>query len=286
VPNNFNCELNSICCDFENNKNFVFLQLKSIGKYFGKIRIPLKEHRQSKKWNKQGKLLNSFLIGKYFINLRYEIETPKVKEDGIVVGADQGKNTCLSLSDGQVTTKNKHGHDLNSILLKMKTKKKGSKNFLKCQEHRKNYINWSINQLNLNNIKKINLEKIKNIRKGKSSSRLMSHWTYTLIKDKLLRICEEQKVFVFEQSCVYRSQRCSQCGLVRKSNRNGKTYCCGGCGYVGDADVNASLNHEIDLPSLDDLRVLGYNHEGFYWLESGIYNLNHKELTVPCRKKL
>ena len=285
INDNYKCELNSICCDLKQSKNFLFLQLKSLGKYYGKIRIPLKQHKRSNKWKAQGITLNSFLVSKNYVDIRYEIET-SLKEEGKVVGADQGKNTCLSLSDGQVTKTNKHGYDLNSILDLMSKRVKGSKGFKRCQEHRKNYINWSINQLNFQDIKKINLERLKDVRRGKSNSRLMSHWTYTLIKDKLVRVGEEQKVFVVEQSCVYRSQRCNQCGMVRKSNRIGKLYCCNSCGYVGDADINASLNHEIDLPDVDYLRGKNYNLEGFYWKPSGVYDFCHEEITVPHTIKL
>jgi len=60
----------------------------------------------------------------------------------------------------------------------MSRKKKGSKSFLRTQNHRKNYINWSINQLNMRGIKQLNIEKLRNVRKGKRSSRFLSHWTY------------------------------------------------------------------------------------------------------------
>lgn len=285
LPQETKAELNSICCNLQKKDNFYFLQLSSLGKCFGKIRIPLKIHKQSKKWESKGKILNSFLVSNKFINIRYEIIKEECKKEGKIVGADQGKNTCLSLSDGQITKVNNHGYDLNNILNILTRKKKGSNAFKKAQEHRKNYINWSINQLNLTNIKQVNLEKVRNIRKGKNSSRYMSHWTYTLIKEKLFRFCEEQKVSVKEQNCTYRSQRCNKCGLVREDNRQGKIYCCNICGYVGDADVNASINHEIDLPDVSHLRHKGYNEIGFYWLETGIYDLCGKEFTVPYVNK-
>ena len=38
------------------------------------------------------------------------------------------------------------------------------------------------------------------------------------------------------------SQRCSACGAVDASNRNGKRYECSACGLVMDADHNAALN--------------------------------------------
>lgn len=281
---NFKCEISSICCDLKKDKNFYFLQLRSISKTLGKIRIPLKPHKQSNKWQSKGKTLNSFLISKDYIEIRYEVNN-ELKTTGKTVGADQGKLTCLSLSDNQTTGKNKHDHDLNSIMKALERRKKGSKGFKRAQEHRENYINWSINQLNFKDIKKVNLERVKNIRKGESGSRLMSHWTYTLIKDKLFRLCEEQEVLVKEQSCIYRSQRCSACGLVKRSNRHGKVYICDTCGYVSDADINASKNHEIELPVVFGLLHKGHNVEGFYWLETGIYDLSGKEIAVPCTTK-
>ncbi|NWH06078.1 zinc ribbon domain-containing protein, partial [Desulfobacter latus] len=37
------------------------------------------------------------------------------------------------------------------------------------------------------------------------------------------------------------SQRCSACGVICKSNRQGEIYKCA-CGLFLDADINASLN--------------------------------------------
>ena len=271
------CELNSICCDIKDHH----LQLKSLGKEFGKIRLPFRFHKGSKRWSKKGKLLNSILLSEKGIDLRWEIETPKLKEKGITVGVDQGKINVVSLSNQQ-TKPNKHGHDLNTIQLRLSRKKKGSKGFRKEQEHRKNYVNWSINQLNFDNINKVNVEKIKDIRKGKKVNRIMSHWTYTLINSKLERKCEELGVQVSYSSCSYRSQRCSSCGFVHKLNRKGKIFSCKDCGYCDDSDINAAKNHEIDLPHLDkNLCHLGLsNLLGFYWLESGLFDINGKKRTV------
>ena len=257
IKNNFNCELNSICCDLMKRNGIWFLQLKSIGKNFGKIRIPIKPHRQTLKWLKQGKILNSFLISNNYVNLRFEIKN-ELKKEGKIIGLDQGITSCITLSDGQISVDDNHGWNLSKILSKLCKKKKGSKGFKRIQELRKNYINWSINQLNLSNIRQLNVEKLHDVRRNKKVDKFRSYWTYTLIMDKLKRYCEEQKVFVKEQCCVYRSQRCNVCGLVRKSQRKGKIYKCQ-CGYIGDSDLNASLNHEIELPEVGFIRQLNYN---------------------------
>lgn len=278
-------QINSICSNVKKGKNFYFVELMCTN--FPKIRIPIKPTKVDNKWNNKGKRLNGVLLCNNRIDFCYEMEA-EYKEEGIKLGADQGQLTCLSLSDEQVTKINKDGYDLNIILNILKRKKKGSKGFKRVQEHRKNYINWSINQLNLEGVKEIGLEKIKGIRKGEICSRKRSHWTYTLIKEKVVRFAQENKVCVNEQKSFYRSQRCSCCGLVRKSNRQGKVYVCSGCGYVGDADINAAKNHAIDLPDVSGLwySKQKLNINGFYWLENGIFGLDSKELTVrACANK-
>jgi hypothetical protein len=276
---NLNPELSSKCCDYEKSVGYFngFIQLMSIGESFGKIRIPIKFHRGNRKY-KDWSMKNSFLIGKDFVNIRWSKEIEK-KTVGIEVGGDQGKLTILTLSDRQVTPKtDNHGYSLDSIIDKLSRKKKGSKAFEKAQKHRKNFINWSINQLNFNNIKHIKLEEVININYGKRSSRLMSHWTNTIIRDKIRSHCEVNGVHFTLQSCTYRSQRCSQCGLVRKSNRKGKVYVCS-CGYSDDADFNASCNHEQTLPDIPiKLRKLNLNRKGFYWKETGFYDLTGMSL--------
>ena len=273
---NINAELNSICCDFQETEGDFdgYLRLKSITKTKLEIKIPIKYHKHSRKLSKDREKLNSYLINESTINIRWKKELPQKKTSGIVVGADQGMKDVLTCSDKQTTPKqDTHGHSLESIMRKLASCKKGSKAFKRAQEHRKNFINWSINQLNLSNVKEIRLEKVWNIGYKSKTSRLMQHWTNTLIRDKVESICVESGVQLKHQSSTYRSQRCSGCGVVRKANRKGKIYTCKHCGLQIDADYNASCNHIVDLPEIPyKLRKLQMNRgNGFYWLESGIY---------------
>lgn len=141
------------------------------------------------------------------------------------------------------------------------------KGFKRAQDHRKNYINWSLNQLNFSNIKEVGLEKIRNIRRGKKSNRYLTHWTYTLIKDKLIRLSEDKGFVLIEQENKFMSQRCSACGWTHKSNRKGKTFKCGNCDFKGDSDLNAASNHEVELVELSP--QVWQQHlnrtSGFYW---------------------
>ena len=232
----------------------------------------------------RGTRMTSFLISNNFINVRWSIDKPDLKEIGTTIGADQGFKDILTCSDEQVTPKSdKHGHSLQSILETMCRKKKGSKAFKRCQTHRENYINWSINQLNLANVKEVRFEEIWNIGFKSKQSRILSHWTNTIIRDKVEKTCEEGGVLLTHVSSTYNSQRCNGCGVVRKANRKGKIYTCKRCGHVADADYNACCNIAMDLPEVPyELRKLNLNRgKGFLWLESGFFDLAGGSLESP-----
>lgn len=281
-----NIEVDSKCAKLflKSSRSFDgWINLYSLGET-KKFNIPIKFHKHNKKFLKDDwRIKSSFLLKDNSIDIRYEKEVEK-KEFGEVVGADQGLKDVLVLSDKQVTPKfNKQGKSLESILEKLSRKKKGSKNFKDAQAERTNFINWSINQLDLSRIKCINLEKIVNIRYKNRSSRKLSHWTFTTIRDKVKSLSEISGVHIHEQECTYRSQRCSSCGMVLKSNRKGKDYICKNCGSVFDADYNASCNHEVTLPEIPIwLKNSKLNKVGFFWKENGFFDLEDKALRVPC----
>jgi predicted RNA-binding Zn-ribbon protein involved in translation (DUF1610 family) len=281
---NINPELSSKCCDiqFVDNKFNAFIQLKCIGKSFGNIRIPIQYTCHSLKL--KGNLKNSFLFKNKSIDLRWENEVEK-RNNGIVVGADQGKLDILTLSNNEVTpAEDMHHWTLSKIIDKMARKKKGSKSFKKASDHRTNFINWSINYLNFSNVKEVRLEEIWNINYKKLNvPRKLKHWSNVLIRDKVFSRCETLGVHVVEQSSPYRSQRCSCCGLVRKANRKGKIYTCKSCGFVCDADLNAAINHEQNLPPIPNAlrkQKLNFGH-GFYWKSNGLFLIDGSELRVP-----
>lgn len=264
-----------------------FIKINSIGNK-REIFIPIKATKMSNKWETQGKLKNSIRLNENYIVLFFEIPEPIKKSEGKIVGADQGIITTLSLSDGQITKKNKDNYDLNKICEIISRRKKGSKRFQEAQEHRKNYINWSINQLNFKNIKEIRLEKVQNIRKGKRNNRFMQGWTYVIIKNKLVSLSNTEGFSILEVDNKFRSQRCSKCGYVHKSNRKGKTFICKNtnCSFTADSDMNAASNLEIDLYDINISKVWQdrlNRSSGFYWNIDGIYL--DKEYIVPYTKK-
>lgn len=233
-----------------------------------KINLVVKSHRHNNKLAGLGKEMTSFLVTPSGFNVRYDIKTPKVKS-GIVGAIDQGISYCITMVDEtgkiQQSVPCDHKHTLKSILSKMKRKKKGSNNFSDCQDHRTNYVNWAINQLDLTGIKEIRLESLRDISRGRNVGRFLTSFPYVEIRTKLQKVCALSGVRLVEQSNMYRSQRCSSCGFVRKDNRKGDVFCCKGCGHTEQSDVNAAKNHLANIPEINSHYPLSRT-TGFYWI--------------------
>lgn len=213
----------------------------------------------------QGTLLGGIRLSTDKVTLNFDIPEPTPTSDK-VVGIDIGQKSILAVSTGQSVDADIHGHTFQSICTKMKRKKKGSKAFARCQKHRQNFINWSLNQLDWSNIGQINREDIKNLRLGRRTSRSLGHWTYSDLVTRLDQKAEEHGVRIVKLSPTYTSQRCSACGWVRKNNRKGKKFVCTNCGHTADADHNASLNLSLTLSPLGgNDRRLHKNLKGFFW---------------------
>lgn len=291
--NNVKFEVDGICNDVEatDGKFYGFLRLKSIYQNRKEILLPIENHRHLQKMISNGKRLNSILLSRNSIDLRWELNiTPKTT--GKQLGCDQGIKTLLTPTDSEGNTqilpeKCPHGHNIETIINKLARKQKGSNAFRKADAHRKNHINYMVNQMNLEDVEEVKFEEIINITKGKRVSRKMKHWTNVDIRDAVKSKCEVFGVRFTLISCTYRSQRCSCCGLVRKANRKGKTYTCKSCGYTDDADVNASKNILEILPEIPyALRKLRYNlKSGFYWNSDGWFDVNGGHLQFPLPDK-
>ena len=280
VPQILPCELNSIImsCSLSSTKHyslaFDFQCLFSIAykkqiNFNNKFTILANKHKHFNSLSQKGKQMTSFLVTKNYIQVRFDIPDAPKQTSGLVLGIDQGACTCISCSSTNGTyfasSTCPHGHDLKSIMQKLSRKKKGSNAFKRAQAHRTNYINYCINQLNLQGVQELRLEKIYNLRRGKTTSRYLSHFTYTEIQQKLQDVCLQNGVRFVLQESPYRSQRCSSCGYVHSKNRSSKDFKCLKCGFTADADLNAATNHVVDLPDLDRFVVGNYNKSGFLW---------------------
>jgi putative transposase len=107
------------------------------------------------------------------------------------------------------------------------------------------FINQELKKLNFDNIKELVIEDLKNVKfKSKLSKNIndkLSYWIYSYIIKKLDMLCDENGVLLTKVNPAYTSQKCSNCGVIDKSNRKGEVYQCN-CGLLIDADYNASIN--------------------------------------------
>ena len=280
-----NLELDQRFVDFNfDQKTFTcFVRLKSIKRGLI-INIPLQRTKVFDKW-KSEKLKQCIRLSENHIYLMFDVKEPPQKKEGDIVGCDQGAKDILTFSDKQKVKKYQGRYELSDVMNILSRKKKGSKAFKRAQEFRKNLVNWTINNINFDHIKELRLEKLHQVGKGKRKSRFLSHWTYTLINDKLMRVSEEKGFLITEVPNEFRSQRCSKCGWVRKDNRKGKTFHCTKCEIKFDADENAASNLLFDLFEIPFwVRLNQINRSGFYWMENGLFD-ESQESIVPDTEK-
>lgn len=288
---NLGCELNSIVAGVEGKnsaKTFdLWLDVHSMfkNKRGLKIQLPLKKHSRFLHWEAKGTMLNSVLLKNNSVEIRFKVALPERKTEGTVVAIDQGIKACLTTSDSDLFKPYQNGRwDLDSIIKALSKKKSGSKAFLRFVEFRRNYIGFIVNQLDLSNVKEMKLEEIVNMKFGRNVSRQLKHFSNPLVRDALIKACEEQGVLFTHVPNEFNSQRCNKCGWTQKSNRNSKVFKCKHCHHVADADENATQNIKIrdQLFPLDKkFRFLKLNREGFFWNSKGIFNKNMEEITVP-----
>ena len=82
-----------------------------------------------------------------------------------------------------------------------------------------------------------------------------------------MTLCEDCGASLLLQTNAYRSQHCSSCGFVHKLNRKKgtKQFICLNCGNTIDADLNAALNHSLNLEPKKFGNIDNLNGE--IWLE-------------------
>jgi IS605 OrfB family transposase len=225
----------------------IWITLTSIGNKI-KLILPSKKHQHFHKFDKW-ELQKSIRVrknndGKYFVDVYFKKEE-KVKEtEGDVIGLDIGYKKLITCSDGKF-----YGENVDEIYNKISRKKQGSKAFKRALTERDNKTNKIVNQIQIEtrNIKEIVVEDLKNLKRGtkghlrKSFVNKLQRWSYVNVLRKLSCMAEELGFVLTKINPAYTSQKCSKCGVICKTNRQGESYKCA-CGLEMDADLNAAIN--------------------------------------------
>ena len=261
--------------------DFVTWNKRGTERYPAHLVIPGKHtshHRELVEFG--GRRMSSVELHEEYIAVRYEFKQ-ELKEEGSIEGADPGVNKVVTLSDAQVTPTCIHGHTLKSINEKFIHKKRGSKAAHRAKAHQKNYINWSIKQLDLSKIKQLNVEQLFDMRRGQKTGAFLQKFDYRSIETAIRKHAFRNGVHIQMQSSSYRSQRCSDCGFVHQLNRKGSLFKCRACGFTRDSDLNAAINHRDPLPAISRAEVQDLNRTtGFYWLPSGMRRVDLGEAPI------
>lgn len=294
VAANSKPELNVNACITQRGNNsfewvfdFVTWNRRGTNRYPSHLLVPGKHTTHHQELIDQGgKRLAGVELHGDCIVIRYEF-TQTLKAIGSIEGADPGVTKVVTLSDGQVTKPCIHGYTLSSINKKFVRKQKGSKAATRAKAHQTNYINWSIKQLDLSNIKQLNVEKLFDMRRGQKTSSFLQKFAFRTIETAISKKAFRDGVHVQMQSSSYRSQRCNNCGFVHKSNRKADMFKCSMCGFTTNADLNAACNHRDPLPVISRTEVQDLNRTtGFYWSKSGLIRVDlGEECIVPLNKK-
>lgn len=211
--------------------------------------IPIKSYEYAQNYFENWGLLKGGRLIKanndWFLGLTFQKEAPVKKEKGKAIGIDIGIKKLMVSSEGK-----EYGKDIERLMDKIQRKKQKSKAFIRALKERNYYINKVVKNINWNELKTIIMENIKKIKQNIKKERKLNkqfrdrlqRWTYSKLLNKIRLTAEATGVHLQLVSPAYTSQICSQCGAVHKQNRNCEIFNCRNCGYISDADYNASLN--------------------------------------------
>jgi IS605 OrfB family transposase len=189
----------------------------------------------------------------FFLNVTMTEKNPEIKGDRIL-GIDRGIINIAVCSNNKFfngkSVKNVRGK---YAYVRSELQSKGTKSakqLLKKRSRKERqfvtHVNHCISKVIVNMpFDVFVLEDLTNIRlqssKGKNLNRRLNNWSFYQLAQFLEYKAEAIGKKVIYIDPRYTSQKCSRCGKIEKTNRNGNKYICD-CGFEIHADLNASRN--------------------------------------------
>lgn len=221
------------------------------------VTVPARKHRHFNGLCQDGwKLKSSTRLGlrgdRLVLDVYLEKEAPPAKTTGKTVGIDIGYRKLIATSEGEF-----HGDRFKDLAEKIQRKRPGSKNFKRALIERDEYVNRTVKTVRLEEARTLVLEALHGLKNGRRFRRKFQarfqRWTYPSLIQRLKFASERLGVQVVEMNPAFTSQTCSRCGHKDNASRNGEVFACTGCGWVGDADLNASVNISMRFRLREDM---------------------------------
>jgi IS605 OrfB family transposase len=219
------------------------------------IQIPEFFRKRCEGWKFQAGTIGYSKRQKCFVaNLIFSTGTPPLSNTNRVVGVDRGLYNIVSLSNGFLYASNRIREFRRKVLfLKKQLQEKGTrsakrklkalsgyeKRFILNENHKiaKQLVDMPFDIYVLEDLSGIRKQKSK----GKKLNKWLSNWSFWQLEQLLTYKAEAVGKQVVKEDARYTSQKCSDCGKIEKSNRNGSHYTCS-CGYRDHSDTNAAKN--------------------------------------------
>jgi IS605 OrfB family transposase len=191
-----------------------------------------------------------------FIHVVFEKEIADTTSNNNFVGIDRGINKMAVTSqnifyDGKKIKKISRRYEkIRSVLQSKKHSGKRHLKKIKSKEQRfRRDVNHTVTKQIVNSIDSgstIILEKLTGIRNAKARKeqrKELNKWNFFQFEQFLKYKAMAKGIKVEYTPAQYTSQKCSNCGVVLKSNRKSQAvYECGKCSFCLNADLNASRN--------------------------------------------
>jgi len=219
-------------------------------------------------WSKKSK--------KFFFHVVLEFADPVPPEPSKVLGVDLGLNNLAVSSDGKFYMKHSvRGHVSKIQGLKSRLQGKGTPSAIRHlkavsgREHRfRRDVNHCVTKQIVRRAKTLGydtvaIENLKDIRQQNRELKKifrarLNSWPFDQFREFLTYKALAQGIGLAIVDSRYTSQKCSRCGNVLKTQRNGNEFHCAICGYQNHADLNASYNISKNcLPEVQLKETLG-----------------------------
>jgi len=210
--------------------------------------------------------------GRYYVSVLVDVPNKTdTKSNDFGIGIDLGVKEFATCSDGSVYKNINKTHRVRQVENKLKreqrklsrkvisikrgesTQKNFAKQELKVQKLyqrltniRTDYINKTISKIVKTKPSYIVIEdlNVSGMMKNRHLSKALAQQKFFEFRTKLSQKCKENNIELRVVDRFYPSSKtCHKCGHIKKDLKlSDRTYKCSECGYVGDRDINASLN--------------------------------------------